>query len=358
MIVRDPATPSVSKVDRATAVAAAANAATAWFGEAPRVEALATVMHAMSLVGRVAPDLLARKPHEFIEVLRLPLAEWLGGGEDELLVEHDRPTSYCVDLVDEAGDDPAAELAQARVGASRAIFALRDDGDRGYRAFRLFLATHGHPRRLEAMRGVAASSVDLADLYEVIPGDCRFLHDGEECLIACPRCSWPMRVDATNVECASSACRADGARYRRQPSGLVPLGSRTAPIPIAIADRVRLRRGVWRYTLLPGLVELDLARRLEAIAGTAVELWPQRDRYDLLVHRGDRTWRVDVKDWSSPVSLARSLQRRGVEDGVWIVIPEHRARHVDILADRCCDLRCRFATVRTFIEDVEQESRA
>jgi hypothetical protein len=52
---------------------------------------------------------------------------------------------------------------------------------------------------------------------------------------------------------------------------------------------------------------LDLESELAKLPGIEVTLWPQFDSYDLLVeHRAkQKTWRVDVKDWSSPWLLAR-----------------------------------------------------
>lgn len=331
-----------------------AKAAIAWFGPGDRRAALSEIMKAIAFAARAVGKPVARQPHEFVALLSEPMSKWLPCGMEHALVEDGRPSSICFDIDAEAGPDPAAELAQRRVGDSRSTFALRAEGEREYRAFRHYLATHGYSKRFEAQRAIAASGLDLADLYEDIPSECRLRSSGEDHFLACPRCTWPMRAGRDTVECASPECRAGGARFHRADETLTPLGDRLPPVPIPVADRVRLLRGVWRYTLLPGLAELQLASRLEAIVGIQVELWPQRDRFDLLVRRAGREWRVDVKDWTSPIALARALLRRSADADMWIVVPEHRRRDVPVLREHCRSLPYRFASAHQFCDEVER----
>src|SRR5947199_2505442 len=111
-----------AEVDSDTAAALSAKAAQAWSARSPG--ALARVMLAMSHVMRAtAGKLRARRPHEFIDLLSKPTAEWLGGATDEVLLENGRPSSYALDLIAEGGSEPDAELVQQLVGDARASFA-------------------------------------------------------------------------------------------------------------------------------------------------------------------------------------------------------------------------------------------
>ena len=60
-------------------------------------------------------------------------------------------------------------------------------------------------------------------------------------------------------------------------------------------------QAVWRFVTVPGISEVLLEKRLRAIPGIGVQMWPVRDAYDLLVTAPDgQSWRVDVKDHVSP----------------------------------------------------------
>src|SRR3546814_11297747 len=92
-----------------------------------------------------------------------------------------------------------------------------------------------------------------------------------------------------------------------------------------------LRRAFRNFWCLPGLAELELARRLVAL-GWSTTLWPKLDRVDLVATSpdGNRRIAVDVKDYFSPARLAvrftgfkeyqadheRSEERRGGKEGV------------------------------------------
>jgi hypothetical protein len=255
---------------------------------------------------------------------------------EECLAEGNEPSEYCCDTVAESGNDPEAEVVQNYVGDARGTFALRPNGDREYSEFRQFLIEHGCCRTIDAIRAIAPSGLALADLYEEIPISCRFRRGDNEFCLPCPICSWPMRGQEDSVECCWRICRSEGPRYRRteSTSRLTPLGRWDVPEPVLTDGRLRLRRVVWRYTLLPGLVELDLAARLRKLGKVAVEMWPQRDRYDLHVEANGWVWRVDVKDWSNPMALASSLSRSAPGHETVIVVPDRRKYQIPILRQR------------------------
>jgi hypothetical protein len=104
---------------------------------------------------------------------------------------------------------------------------------------------------------------------------------------------------------------------------------------------VQLAQGIWRYTTLPGLLEVDLKERIDRVNGARAELWPELDRYDLHVKKDDHTWKVDVKNWTSVFQGAQHLPSRETSDvearevnwhdapspareTMHIVLPDHR----------------------------------
>ncbi len=155
----------------------------------------------------------------------------------------------------------------------------------------------------------------------------------------------------TAVNCHSPTCVAEGASFSRgsRRGQLIALGKCPPPEPVAVDGRVRLRRAVWRYTLLPGLVELDLARSLERLSGVRVTLWPQRDRYDLHVESSDTVWRADVKDWSNAVALADRLRRQQPEAEMYVVLPDRRRHQLAVLRERTAGTGWLIATVSEFV---------
>lgn len=346
-----------------SAVASAAAAALAWHDHSvPREVALTRVMRALALARRAnegRPPAGANRPQEFIALFKEPLRSWIPQAQDQVLVEDGRSTTFCADVVAEFGTSPEAELVQRKVGDARATFAKRKRGDEEYTAFRSFLAKNGHARNEDAIRALVASGVPLLELFEEIPSTCRF-KNGErgEVYCPCPRCTWPMMISGSVMQCSAAQCREVGARFTLDENGVAaPLGSKAAPQWISVVERLRLRYGAWRYTLLPGLEELSIAERVRRIAGTTVLLWPQRDQYDLHIEHGGREWRVDVKDWSDAGSLAASLQRHPHSAGpVCIVVPDRSVDQLPVLRERCTDTSYRFLSARQLIAEVKKAS--
>lgn len=349
--------PSVESdaVDSDIAASLSARAAQAWSARSP--DALARVMLAMSHAMRATVGKLpARRPHEFIGLLGKPTAEWLGGGAmEEVLLEDGRPSSYALDLIAEGGSEPDAELVQQLVGDARAAFATRADGEGEYRRFREFLVKHGTATKSEVLRALAAPGIALGKLFEPIAGVAIIRRENTQLFFPCPRCRWPMRCDESRVECSARRCRDAGARFKSSGSELIPMADVAAPSPITVEGRLQLHRAAWRYTLQPGLIEIDLAEQLRGIPGTEVSLWPQRDLYDLDIRNKGGHWKIDVKDWSSAAALASRLQKRPPPPEARIVVPDEHRTHLHILAERVASLR--FQTVRELVHEVEQAGR-
>jgi hypothetical protein len=94
-------------------------------------------------------------------------------------------------------------------------------------------------------------------------------------------------------------------------------------------DALEVKRPARLYWTLPGWHELKLAKDAKAM-GWEVELWPNLDAIDLSIRkRGNKNrYAVDVKDYLSPLNLARSFQRfNGYKSHTrLIVIPDYLER--------------------------------
>lgn len=223
----------------------------------------------------------------------------------------------------------------------------------------------------------------VADFYREIPYDS--LYQGW--WYPCPICKWPMRIvvrknagTAVGVARCWHTPHADmGASYLfRLPTDgsapdLLPEPSPPRPsgreavlspdlgdVPQAVPAKGHkaLSRGIWRYTTIPGLPELDLHDRL-AERGLEVSLWPGLDAYDLLVEvnakRGKKTrFKVDVKDYTSAPTLAKLIHaQEGDRGGAdWLVVPDYRAGQVHLLSGVCEKYDMRVATASAFGEMV------
>lgn len=99
-------------------------------------------------------------------------------------------------------------------------------------------------------------------------------------------------------------------------------------------------QAVWRFVTVPGISEVLLERRLRAIPGVEVQMWPVRDAYDLLVTAPDgQVWRVDVKDHVSPAGIAADppateyvvvpAYRKGEASQLRRMLPDKRVRTID-----------------------------
>src|SRR5271157_414092 len=345
--------------DRDVAVLECARAAKGWYNiQRSPSERLAVVGRAMAWAARANGGALpARTLTDFLRLLKTPVEEWLGGSGGPLVQEVGVLTEFALDIIDEAGGaDAEAEVVQARVGGTQATFADRDNGDEEYRLFRRFLIEHATATVDEALDGLRAASLAPPDLFEEIPPSCHPVGPKAVCY-PCPRCRWPMRFLDDIVQCASKVCQSEGARFLKNRGGLSAVGTMEPLESVQAAGRLRLRRAVWRYTLQPGLVELDLAARLERIPGVEVVLWPERDRYDLDVRAGEASWAVDVKDWSIAAKLAYYFHRHDPSERLFIVLPEWRRDHIAVLKDRCRHPNLHFYTVKQFVRTVRTKAQ-
>jgi hypothetical protein len=354
------ADPGLCEDDVWAAISASACAAVRWFECPKRSDALSHLLQAIALADRATNGTwAARRPTEFLALLEAPLLNWMPTRLAESLVSRGRPTDFCLDLDAEGGADPEAERVQAKVGSSRARFAvLADGGEREYAAFRRFLIEHGSCGREEAQAAVALSGIGPAELYEPIPAICHIRTAAGSVFYPCPDCRWPMIVQDETLACPWPACAAGGARFQLSGSTIRPVGGRETPSPVPVEGAVRLKRGAWRYTLLPGLTELGLADRLARLPGVSVRLWPGRDRYDLHVELGDKwVWRADVKDWSNPDALAARLQCDQPAGEMLVVVPDRHRWQVSILRHRLNGTNWRPLSCAELVQEVRRRAQ-
>jgi REase associating with pPIWI_RE len=193
---------------------------------------------------------------------------------------------------------------------------------------------------------------------------------------ACPICRWPMKITVRrfrgsktgSARCFHRPHTALGAAYHfkipggGQPPSLVPSASAPPrpsgdgsvlftdvrghiPEPSLVEGHKALARGVWRWTTIPGLVEVGLYQALED-RGLKPVLWPDLDSYDLYVKAGTSPFCIDLKDYSNPLLLARKVQADEGDAGgaQWLVVPDYRAPSVPLLSTVCKEFGLNVAT--------------
>ncbi|MGN9846929.1 restriction endonuclease-related protein [Nonomuraea sp. H19] len=148
---------------------------------------------------------------------------------------------------------------------------------------------------------------------------------------ACPVCAWPMSVSPSGiVRCHFKPHRATytllngtGKKPLLQPAdGSIPPRA-ARPVDGAVC----VDESIWRYIVVPGVVEVRLRDRINAIAGVSADLYPCKDLYDIGVRRTtEESWRftLDVKDFASAAALANKLIEKPIAAG-HLVIPDYRS---------------------------------
>jgi hypothetical protein len=273
------------------------------------------------------------------------------------------------------GRTTSTEILEAEMDQDRVFSALKKRMDQD-------AYVHG---RSSLIRTPAGSDKDLrrlnlpssvAEFYRPITFDAVW----DRWWFACPICRWPMRVTVHagrggaktgSVRCFHRPHAAWGAAFTfkipelGRPPVLVP-GSPPArptgqqavlftdttgyvPGPVPAEGHKALSRGVWRWTTIPGLVEIALYDAL-AERGLGPQLWPDLDAYDLYVQAGKgsavREFRIDVKDYTSAILLAKKVQADGGDAGgaEWLVVPDYRESSLPLLGRVCREFSLDVAT--------------
>lgn len=97
----------------------------------------------------------------------------------------------------------------------------------------------------------------------------------------------------------------------------------------------KLKRGIYTYTLIPGISELRIYEELltQFVDDAKVTLYPEIDKFDISIDTGKCCIYLDVKDFASPYDLVETLIQNQAfvkmddineDDFVFLIIPEHR----------------------------------
>lgn len=153
-----------------------------------------------------------------------------------------------------------------------------------------------------------APEPDFMDL----PADRVYLgRDGGRWWWPCPECRWPMKVSGKRVFCLypPHAARFQLLETRVPELRRVDESGRAVPAARDAEGAVCAEPGVWRFVIVPGCTELRIAEDLERL-GARVELWPERDSYDLRITAGRTVITADVKEYSSVHRLIQRLREK------------------------------------------------
>ena len=224
-----------------------------------------------------------------------PLGTWrpaLGGSHvaEEVLLDAGVPTRACAEWAVESAD------VETELVENRLIAAVRATGRPDtYTAFRTMLIREPVLTELEFEQ--RRTQVALRPVHDVL-GECyrpatAEFRDGAE-FVCCRDCRSLLLPDRGGLRCVDDRCPRRGApRPGRRLAAVTGVRSLIAPMRLFVAS--------------PGRAELRLHEALRR-TGVEVELWPALDAYDLRITLPNgQVWAVDVKDWSSPVRLARRL---------------------------------------------------
>ncbi|MEH7085699.1 hypothetical protein V7139_23590 [Neobacillus drentensis] len=269
--------------------------------------------------------------YHFLQQLKEPINEW-GIFDLEELEESGVPTNLVI-LDDEIGiSEEAEELLREAISSKElstkiirdVLVYCREKVDEGkemqtvYTAFRLFLILHpiSDEETIElyclehGFDAYIASA--LESCYEDIPSDCRF---------TCQACGWTLKEKTKGVYiCLKKECR---RKYNASSLGRYQLDEHVTK---------RVKEGIQFSTVIPGIRELELQKRLENKEVT-VQLYPDLERKgDLFTSKefGDSilAFSIDVKDYRSPKWLARTLIddfQKGLIKSNVIAVPDEKA---------------------------------
>lgn len=149
---------------------------------------------------------------------------------------------------------------------------------------------------------------------------------GTECRL-CPRCKYIQRLWEGEYICRKKSCELIVRQKRLKNIRVIPAEE--------INEWVAVTPGVHRYGTIPGIWELYLRDKLVEL-GALVTLYPQTDRYDLLVEfPNSQKWAIDVKDWSyvSEERLSKVKCQPDV-DATFVVFPDENDLNIPAIRKR------------------------
>lgn len=292
---------------------------------------------AMALVSRarLAEGLsdIGAEIHQLLAICKQPLGDWL-----PVAAVRDAGLNS-VRLIDPEDRMPTLEAEELAVGFSgvtglleeQVFAAVQDalskqpakDANEYYSQTRAFVVRNPVIQRSKMFRfygGLPTPVWTCIDqqFYEPVPAS---LVAGDEATL-CGHCGNIMVVSGGALCCTTAACCAE---HGPNPGRIVPT-----------KDLYRLNKSLRKYWFEPGIDELRLADKLEAL-GHKVRLYPNRDTVDLDLGE-ESVVGIDLKAYSSPELLGERLKRRPGGLRTYkkplLVIPDWLARRVPNYIDR------------------------
>ena len=298
-----------------------------------RAAAMPALREAISLHWRLYPS---RQPLTLLEMeqqIRLPLESWLDetirGPYAGPLSIGDHPSPSCIEMALELDPAVGIEKVQGLIKQVRDSCRLRNEGERLYRNFRSYIIKHPIVEQGSDVHDVLGPlGIGLTDLFMEIPEHLKRNRQA----YPCPVCGWPMNLNVSPVTCGSQWCVETVGMYDWTPLGLVNCGSGKEISGYPVNSTWMLRAPIWQFTLIPGLLELSIARRLGE-TGLETVLWPDVDMSDIRVFVKDRVINIDAKVWRSASRLATHIQSMPTNQDYWIVIPDYMVRDLFYLRE-------------------------
>lgn len=218
-----------------------------------------------------------------------------------------------------SGSDSIHQIQEALL-AELKNFCERYQLEDSYRKARELIVTH--PVLTVAQLRKKLDTKELAKVRDFFKLDEGFyrpvadLFEGIEYHL-CPRCGYVQRLWEGEYVCRKQSCHKIVRQGRLKPIKGIPAEK--------INEWVAVTPGVHRYGTIPGIWELYLRDELVDLGvGVKVTLYPQIDRYDLLVELpNSQKWAIDVKDWSY-VNKERLLKVKCQPDvdATFVVFPD------------------------------------
>jgi hypothetical protein len=295
--------------------------------------------------------------NELLETISQPIDQWIvnqdikGTSEDRLWSIEDLnedsgplgcPTEYCIFLRNEF-----RKLTED--GDQAIIKEIRDDlrekggkeNQKLYVEFRRFIIEN------PVISAIGQEFNDLRrllnknhlDFYERIS----LFQQYNGYFLICPECGYPLSLNSSNKKwnCFSPWCRNLDVmfRYGADPLDILTHEKYEFPKQLNVLNYVQLRRDIWQFTTIPGLLEIELYNWAEE-NDISVELWPEFDNMDLkFISKDNKGCEVDVKYWLSPESLKNHLIEKEESldeekqyqefEKIKIVIPDSQNYYID-----------------------------
>lgn len=227
-------------LDREKALFISASAAHSWWQrevdeELNGEKVLAQVMQAAAWVSRFRRhwSLEPMTVPGMIQAMRQPIAEWLPGEEDLVLLDEDGPTPFCLEYVDAALFSTLKDVEQSIIPIVMDNISMYPDAAETYTKFRRFLVENAFASKYEAASAAQEVNVELSQVYASIPAGAKVQQEGQEVFFPCPRCRWPMTRQGRFISCTrSGSCLQAGAKFALERGKLLAIGQAPSPDPI------------------------------------------------------------------------------------------------------------------------------